>query len=374
MQRATDKFIASFAPMLEALNEGALIGGPGAVILYANKIYCQMLGKTREALIGRSVLDLYDDAGRREFLDIITSHGNVAPSRYEFYVPSPQHGRIPVHVAVGTLDGAGAPPGLRIVTLTDITELKSAQEIIRRQAEELAAQTRYLEREVRSRSFELHEANFDAIYMLALAGEARDPDTGAHVRRIQHTSEAVAVELGLEMWEAVEIGYSSILHDVGKMCLSDRVLKKEGPLTDGERTEMQRHTLAGERILGNRRFFETARKIARSHHEAIDGTGYPDRLGRESIPIAARIVAVADIYDALTHARAYKAAWTPEQACVYIEQLSGTRLDTDVAKAFLRLHAEGEIDRLNNLISQMDPDPRLLTASTSGVYRMPSGF
>lgn len=368
------QFIDGFAPFLEALNEGAIIGGPGAMIYYANDVYCRMVGLTREQLVGRSALELYDKPAQEEFLNILSSLPRGAQSKYEFYVDHPDHGRIPVHVAVGLLGRVpNAPEGLVVVTVTDISELKRAQELVRRQAEELEKQARYLERQVRSRSFELHEANFDAIYMLALAGEARDSDTGAHVRRIQHTSEAIAVELGLEMWEAVEIGYSSILHDIGKMVLSDRILKKNGPLNENERREMQRHTIAGERILGQRGFFETARRIARSHHEAWNGGGYPDGLGRDDIPIAARIVAVADIYDALIHERPYKRAWESDEACRFLEKQAGQHLDPDVTKAFLRLHQEGEVRRLYELVSRLEEEPRLPVQS-SGVFRIPSGI
>ncbi len=367
-------FINSFAPLLEALNEGALIGGPGATIYYANRIYCEMVGSKAEDIIGRSALEFYDEEAQAEFRKILYSLPQGEESKYEFYVDHPIRGKIPVHVAVGQLSHLpNAPTGLVVVTVTDISELKSAQEIISRQASELEKQARHLERQVRSRSFELHEANFDAIYMLALAGEARDADTGAHVRRIQHTSEALAVELGLEMWEAVEIGYSSILHDIGKMVLSDRILKKSGPLTENERLEMQRHTIAGERILGQRGFFETSRRIARSHHEAYDGTGYPDRLSGEDIPIAARIVAVADIYDALVHERSYKRAWDTSAACQYLEAQSGLHLDPHITKAFLRLQQEGEIRRLYDLVARLEEEPRM-PAESSGVFKIPSGL
>src|SRR5206468_3740819 len=137
----------------------------------------------------------------------------------------------------------------------------------------------------RGRTAERHEANMDAIYMLAVASESKDEDTGAHVRRLERYSRTLARELGFGEREAETVGYSAILHDIGKIHVPDHILKKPGPLTDDERRVIQEHTLAGEHILSVKPFFHMARRIARHHHENWDGSGYPDRAAGADIPV-----------------------------------------------------------------------------------------
>src|SRR4029450_3315375 len=187
---------------------------------------------------------------------------------------------------------------------------------------------------VRQRTRELHEAHMEAIYMLAVAAEAKDLDTGKHVRRIERFTRLLAERIGLPTAESEAIGYSAILHDIGKIHVPDRILSKPGPLDDDERATMQQHTLAGERILSNTSFFDRARRIARSHHENWDGSGYPDRLAGESIPLEARIVHVADVYAALPTERVYKQPWTPERAVEAILGERGRMFAPDVIDAF----------------------------------------
>jgi HD-GYP domain-containing protein (c-di-GMP phosphodiesterase class II) len=201
-------------------------------------------------------------------------------------------------------------------------------------AMDLKDYSKVLEQRVRERTKELHEANLDAIYMLALASEAKDQDTGEHLRRIQGLTRTLATELGMHDHEAEELGRASILHDVGKMHVPDAILKKPGKLTPDEMATMQEHTVAGERILGENPYFSVARKIARSHHENFDGSGYPDRVAGEKIPVEARIVHLADVFDALTSPRVYKAAWTPAEATDFIRGAGRHMFDPEVVKAF----------------------------------------
>ena len=203
-----------------------------------------------------------------------------------------------------------------------------------------------LEQKVRERTAELEASHLDSIYMLALASEVKDEDTGLHVRRIERSSRLLAGELGLELREAESIGRAAVLHDVGKMHVPDGILKKPGPLTADERSMMQQHTVAAERILLDRPYFSTARRIARSHHEHWDGTGYPDRLSGETIPLEARIVHLADVYDALVNTRVYKPAWDDEKAVDYIKHSAGVQFDPRVVRAFIKLHGRGELRRV----------------------------
>jgi len=195
---------------------------------------------------------------------------------------------------------------------------------------------------------ELKDANIETILMLARACEARDEDTGNHVLRINHYSTALAKELGLEESFIKELGPSSILHDVGKIHIPDCILRKQGYFTNEERAEMKKHPLYGDKILGDSEFFHLAREIARSHHENFDGTGYPDRLKGEAIPISARIVRLADTYDALVSKRRYKSAWSDQQAYNQIVDHSGTYFDPLVVEAFKRLFERGDVREIKN--------------------------
>ena len=193
---------------------------------------------------------------------------------------------------------------------------------------------------------ELKDANIEAILMLARACEARDEDTGNHVMRISYYSTALAKELGLEDSFIKALGVASILYDVGKIHIPDCILRKQGSLTDEERKEMKTHSLYGSKIFGDSEFFRLAKEIARWHHENWDGTGFPDRLKGEAIPICARIVRLADTYDALVSKRPYKQPWTDRKAYDEIVNRSGTYFDPQVVEAFKRLFEKGMIQEI----------------------------
>jgi putative two-component system response regulator len=199
-----------------------------------------------------------------------------------------------------------------------------------------------LERRMRQARRELHESHMEAIYMLAVASEAHDPDTGAHVRRVHKYAHLLALSMGLSSDEAECIGYSAILHDVGKTAVPDSLLRKPGALTQAEWQIMQGHTLTGEHMLSSKPFLAVARQIARSHHENWDATGYPDGLSDSRIPLPARIVRIADVFDALTTVRRYKPAWTPERAVAFMTGQARV-FDPAGLAAFLQLYRSGQL-------------------------------
>jgi putative two-component system response regulator len=174
--------------------------------------------------------------------------------------------------------------------------------------------------------------------MLALSCEARDRDTGAHIRRIEHICTAFAQELGLSDRKIEDIAYASMLHDIGKVKIPDNILKKPGQLSPDEWTIMKKHTLFGFELLEKKKIFQTARHITRFHHERWDGTGYPDGLVEDQIPLAARICAVADVYDALTHKRVYKEAWLEEEAFEDMRNKFGNHFDPQLKPIFEKLY------------------------------------
>ncbi len=209
-------------------------------------------------------------------------------------------------------------------------------------------------RELEKRRARLEVQNRQTLGMLAKLVEARDTDAGAHLRRIQHFSRALALHLGFADSDAEEIAYASMIHDVGKANVPDAILKKPGPLNPREWRLMQEHTLLGDQLLTENSDFAMAREVARWHHEHWDGAGYPDGLAAEEIPLAARIVAVADVFDALISKRPYKQAWPPEGAMREIQRVAGSHLDPAIVKAFLELWEAGEITRIVGQLDEVD--------------------
>lgn len=191
-----------------------------------------------------------------------------------------------------------------------------------------------LERKVGERTAELDTAQLDTIARLALAAEFRDDETGRHTQRVGALSEILARAMGWSDAAAALLGLAAPLHDVGKIGIPDAILLKSGILTVGERKTMEGHTTIGAKILsgGRSSFIQLAEKVALSHHERWDGQGYPEqRLGPE-IPSAARIVAVADFFDATVHDRVYRKAWPMVQVLAAIAAMSGTAFDPAVAE------------------------------------------
>ena len=198
-----------------------------------------------------------------------------------------------------------------------------------------------LESLVKERTLQLEESVKEGIVMLAMAAEAKDDDTGEHVYRIQDLTRKICTGIGMSGEESGQISFFSIMHDVGKIHIPDNILKKPGRLTGEEWTVMKTHSIAGEKILGAKPFYQTAREIARSHHERWDGNGYPDGLKGKSIPLPARIVTVADIFDALTHKRPYKPAWPMDKAIAEMKEMSGKNFDPEVLDIFLKIIESG---------------------------------
>jgi HD-GYP domain-containing protein (c-di-GMP phosphodiesterase class II) len=351
--------LESFAEMLDALPCAALLVSSQGRIVLANDAAVELLATSRPKLQATRLVELM--ASEVATPEIQNFHDS---GQFETVLRRGDGGDRAVIVSHRRVeldtDDVGEGP-LHILTLADIHKLKDTEaslkfqqtflvemsDTVMQQALELKELNQQLEARVLRRTAEIRDANMDAIYMLAVAAEAKDYDTGAHVLRIQRYSQTIALTLGLSETEADEIGYSSILHDVGKLHVPDQILNKPGPLDEFERRQMEEHTIVGERILSTRPFFARARVIARSHHENWDGTGYPDKTAGESIPIEARIVHVADVYDALTTPRPYKEAWDPDTALRSILDSSGGQFDPKVAAV---LESLNQNDGLRSLI------------------------
>jgi putative two-component system response regulator len=207
---------------------------------------------------------------------------------------------------------------------------------------EVRSRSDALEQRVRERTEDLNVARLEMLERLALAAEYRDDDTGEHTRRVGDTSAAIARALGLEDDLVDLIRQAASLHDIGKIGISDLVLLKPGKLTSEERALMQTHVAIGAAILSGSQYplLQMAQQIARTHHERWDGSGYLQGLAGTAIPVAGRIVAVADVFDALTHARPYKEAWEVQRAVAEIHDLGGRQFDPHVVEAFATLDHE----------------------------------
>ncbi len=207
---------------------------------------------------------------------------------------------------------------------------------------ELQNQNHILEEKVRERTRELEETHIEVLERLALAAEYRDDETGQHTRRVGQTSAILAQALGLPHGDVVLIQRAAPLHDVGKIGIPDRILLKAGRLTPEEFDVIKTHTTIGAKILSGGRFqlLRMAEEIALTHHERWDGTGYPQGLKGDSIPLAGRIVAIADAFDALTHERPYKRAWPVKEAAAELKRCAGTQFDPELVRVFLALNTE----------------------------------
>ena len=174
---------------------------------------------------------------------------------------------------------------------------------------------------------------------LAIVAEFRDDETGAHAARVAAISGAIATALGLPESSARLIELAAPLHDLGKVAIADAILLKQGPLSDAERRVMEEHTTTGARMLegSDMPVLQVARAIALTHHERWDGAGYPNRLDGPRIPLPGRIVAIADVFVALTSDRPYKRAWPVADALAEIRSLRGSHFDPVIVAAFLRL-------------------------------------
>jgi putative nucleotidyltransferase with HDIG domain len=203
-----------------------------------------------------------------------------------------------------------------------------------RQLERYAADLRETFKQERARSLQLSRSYAATVRALAGAVEARDAYTGKHAERVAAYGIELARALGMDRPEAPEIEFGFLLHDIGKVAIPDRILYKPGSLSAEERALMNRHPVIGAEIVSGIEFLTEAAKVVRSHHERWDGSGYPDGLRGEEIPLAARVFAVADVFDALTTDRPYRPASTLPEARDIIRRETGSHFDPRVVAAF----------------------------------------
>ena len=197
--------------------------------------------------------------------------------------------------------------------------------------------SRFLEERVAAVVKDLEKKKMEMLFRLAKVAEQRDTDTGAHLSRIGQYSAALARRVGCDESFTTILQLAAPLHDIGKVAIPDAILLARRQLTPEEWEIMKTHTLVGYTMLtgGDTEQMEVAAQIARSHHEKFDGSGYPDGLSKQDIPLSARILAVVDVYDALTSKRPYKEVWSHDKAVEYLLGQSGKHFDPELVEAFL---------------------------------------
>lgn len=197
-------------------------------------------------------------------------------------------------------------------------------------------QKRHLAHEVDERTHELEKSRLDIVNRLGMAAEYKDNETGLHVKRMSEYSKIIALTLGFSQQDAELLKQAAPMHDIGKIGIPDHILLKPGKFEADEWEIMKTHVNIGGEILkeGDSVLLKWAGIIAMTHHEKWDGSGYPNGLKAEEIPLIGRIVAVADVFDALTSSRPYKKAWSIEDACDLIKNESGKHFDPSVVDAF----------------------------------------
>lgn len=213
------------------------------------------------------------------------------------------------------------------------------QRELEREVEERTKALRHAKERLHEAHVNLKHASLTTIYHLSRAAEYKDEDTGEHIRRMSNYAAAIARQMNLGERVVEGILYAAPMHDIGKLGVPDRVLLKPGKLDREEWELMKQHTVIGASILegGKTEFIRLASVIALTHHEKWDGSGYPRGLAGKKIPLAGRITAVADVFDALTSKRPYKEAMTFEKAMEIIKGESGSHFDPEVVEAFLSI-------------------------------------
>jgi putative two-component system response regulator len=303
-----DRIVFEEAPI------GSVITGRDGRIERVNHAICMMLGRAAETFIGIHFLEFTHPEDREDSVAAVEAvMGGAAGAQ---------------HFEARYLHGGGR-----------VVEARIALTAIRDDAQQVAQLFAQIEdvTDARRTTRELEQAQFEMLARLAAAAELHDDDTGQHTHRVGDLSVAIAETIGLPDSQLELLRLAAPLHDLGKIAISDAVLRKRGKLTVEEFEQVKTHTTAGAQMLAGSPFalLALAEETALTHHERWDGSGYPAGLAGDAIPITGRIVAVADVFDALTHSRPYKPAWSTADAIQEMSSQAGRHFDPHVVDAFL---------------------------------------
>lgn len=273
--------------------------------------------------------------------------------------------QIPVIFVTALTQGENEEKGFKLGAVDYITKPVSPSITLARVKTHisLAHQMRTTENLVSKRTEELSKSQQSAITMLAAAGHYNDTDTGHHIWRMAAYSKCLAIAWGWSYDDACLLAQAAPMHDTGKIGIPDAILKAPRRLLDGEMEIMRTHAQIGHKILSqcDTPLFNLAAKIALCHHEKWNGTGYPEGLAGEDIPESARIVAIADVFDALTMKRPYKKAWSDEEAFEHIQEGAGEHFDPKLVECFLSI--KQKILETKNYWNQLEAEGEMAPAT-----------
>jgi PAS domain S-box-containing protein/putative nucleotidyltransferase with HDIG domain len=317
------------AALVDAANEAIASADPDGIITTWNRAAEKLFGYREEEIIHQpiSVLSPPDAVAEQRRLIVAATRGD-ASTECDTQRLHRDGSRLEVSVTVSPIIHDGSLTGF-CAMYRDITERLRARDA--------------LENTIGERTRELWRSRDETLQKLALAAEYRDDDTFQHTERVGASAEELATKLGLPASLVGVIRRAASLHDIGKIGIPDRILLKPGPLTQEEFDAIKQHTVLGAGLLAGSgcASLQLAEQIALTHHERWDGDGYPAGLAGEAIPIAGRIVAVVDSFDAMAYDRPYRVASSVEYALGEIDRCRGTQFDPHVVKAFLQLHRHG---------------------------------
>lgn len=298
------------------------------------------LGHTAGSVIARDLLEFVhcDERTRvRAQLERVADRGaEGVESRNRFRTADGKYRWLEWQAATWYADGVVH------VIARDVTEQRTAQQ-------QLANSARSLEAKIAERTQELDEARAETLQLLAGVVEYRDDQTFQHTERVGVLAAEIATRLGLRAEQIARLREAAALHDIGKIAIPDRVLLKPGRLDSQQKMVMETHAALGARLLSRSSspVLQMAAVLAATHHEWWNGTGYPSALEGERIPLVGRIVAVADVFDALTHERPYMPAWPVNQAIARVTRASGSQFDPRVVDAFLTVYEDARLPAMS---------------------------
>ncbi len=324
-----------FRATLEQLPEGIIIVDADDEIIFVNRAAEEIRGVARDRILGRSVILCHPQKSHDRVRRALQFLREGRAGAFVRMVADTRRGKHYENTYAAIRDKRGNYIG-SVVISRDVTER-------RRLEEEKAVYLQNLEQKVAQLTAGFEDMCVSAMTSLVNALEAKDPYTKGHSLRVSETASRMAEHVYGVSPEAREVQLAGMLHDIGKVGLRESVLHKPGRLTPEEFEHVKEHPVIGERILLPIERFRGVAKLARHHHERFDGMGYPDGLKGKEIPEGARILAIADSYDAMTSDRPYRGPMEPERAAEEIKKNLGSQFDPEWGRVFLELFYSGTV-------------------------------
>ncbi len=315
--------------LLEEMSEGALTVTPDGLVLFSNKRFARMVNSPLNKVIGGTI-QTWVDPEHRKILESLMNTDSSQKHRGELLLVTKDGDRLPVYISIGKVT-VGNETDIFCLVATDLTEVKQIEEIVAAKKMALA---------VLQASHELQENLEESIKAIANTVESRDEYTAGHMRRVGQLAPAIARERGLSEETIHGIELASTIHDVGKISIPVEILTKPAKLSKVEYLLIQTHAEAGYDIVKNIKFPWPIALTILQHHERMDGSGYPQGLKGEEISLESRIIAVADVIEAMASRRPYRAELGIDAALAEIKQGRETLYDPTVVDACIRLFEE----------------------------------